>query len=440
MGIFNLPVIGNIVAAVIMFGILVTIHEFGHFIMAKLFGVYVKTFSIGFGKKLFRKKWGETEYCISLIPLGGYVAMLGEEPDESEDNNPRNFNNKPKWQRLIILAMGATLNIILAVILFTIVNTMHKPVPVWKDKPVVIGWVDNESPAFVAGLKEGDKIIYFDRQKIKNWDQFLLLVATNPDREVNLKIERDGNLIEKKVKIVAKGKNDAGYLGVYPPLRVQVRTVMPGSPAEKAGIKTGDKILKVNGKPIVKGLEQFINAVKNSEGEINLTIERNGKIFETTVKPQGQGEDRKIGVIIELPYKVVKLPLGKAFSAAIEDTAKFTKLTFNVLGKLLKGEMSIKSISGPVDIARISGEAARSGIISFLYFMGLISLQLGIFNLLPIPMLDGGHIFILLIEAVRRKDLSPKLKEKITTVGFFLLITLMVLVIISDILKNLNLK
>ncbi len=440
MGIFNLPIIGNILAVVIMFGVLVTIHEFGHFVMAKLFGVYVKTFSIGFGKKLFCKKWGETEYCLSLVPLGGYVAMLGEETDEMEDDNPRNFNNKTKWQRIIILVMGATLNIVLAVVLFTFVNALHRPVPIWKDKPVTVGWVDNESPAFVSGLKYGDKILYFDGKKVKNWDEFLIKVATNPNRTVKLTVEREGNLIDKEVKVVEKGKDRAGYIGVYPALRVQVRMVMPGSPAEKAGIKPGDKILAVNGTEIVKGLEQFINFVKKSSGELNLKVERNGKVLNFKINPEGEGENRKIGVVIELPYKIVKLPLPKAFVTALQDTKKYTVLTFNVIGKLLRGEMSIRSISGPVDIARISGQAARSGIANFLYIMGLISLQLGIFNLLPIPMLDGGHIFIILIEAIRRKDLSAKLKERITTVGFFLLITLMTLVIISDILKNLNLK
>ncbi len=440
MGIFNLPIIGNILAVVIMFGVLVTIHEFGHFIMAKFFGVYVKTFSIGFGKKLVCKKWGETEYCLSLIPLGGYVAMLGEEPEEAEDNDPRNFNNKPRWQRFLILVMGATLNIVLAIILFTMVNAMHRPVPVWKDKPVVVGWVDNESPAFIAGLKYGDKILYMDDKKITSWDEFSILVATNPDKTVKLKIERDGNLIEKEVKIAEKGKERAGYLGVYPALRVQVRMVMPNSPAEKAGIKPGDKILAVNGKEIVKGLEEFINAVKKSTGELELKIERNGKILNLKVMPEGEGENRKIGVVVELPYKIVKLPLPKAFTTALSDVKKYTELTFSVIGKLLKGQMSIRSISGPVDIARISGQAARSGFANFIYIMGLLSLQLGIFNLLPIPMLDGGHIFILLIEGIRRKDLSAKLKERITTIGFFLLMTLMTLVIISDILKNLNLK
>jgi len=156
--------------------------------------------------------------------------------------------------------------------------------------------------------------------------------------------------------------------------------------------------------------------------------------------PEGEGENRKIGVVVELPYKIVKLPLPKAFTTALSDVKKYTELTFSVIGKLLKGQMSIRSISGPVDIARISGQAARSGFANFIYIMGLISLQLGIFNLLPIPMLDGGHIFILLIEAIRRKDLSAKLKERIATIGFFLLMTLMTLVIISDILKNLNLK
>jgi len=437
-GIFDIPYFGPLVAMVIMLGVLIIIHEFGHFAMAKLFGVTVKTFSVGFGKKLFGIVRGGTEYRVSLFPLGGYVALLGEEADEAEVEDPGNFSRQPRWKKFLILVMGATLNIVLAVFLFTVVNMFHRAEPVWKTARPVIGSVDPSSPAFVADLKSGDRIVSFDGKRVKDWDEFQLLVVTNPNREVPIVVERDGTLLTIPVKLMASGRDDAGYLGAYPMMRVRIRSVDPGRPAEAAGLAPGDVILSVNGKPITRGLDQFIDAIRNStEPELTFVVDRKGSELTLTVTPKGEPGSRLIGAGVEEPYRVVKLSPGAAFVQALKDTDRFTRLTFTVLGKLVRGQLSLKSISGPVDIARISGEAARSGFVSFLYIMGLISLQLGIFNLLPIPMLDGGHIFILAIEGIRRRDLSTTFKEKITTVGFVLLVTLMIVVVISDILKNL---
>jgi regulator of sigma E protease len=436
---FNMPVVRNIIAMIILLGILIVIHEFGHFIIAKLFKVNVKIFSIGFGKKLFGKQIGETEYRLSLFPLGGYVAMLGEEPDEMEVEDPGNFNLKPRWQRFLILVMGATLNIVLAVILFTVVNTTHNREETWRSDQPEVGWIDNTSPAFIADFKVGDKILSFNNEKIISWDQLHLAVVTNPDKEVPVMVERSGEIMNFNVKITTKGKDDAGYLGVNPAVRTLVASVSPGSPAEKAGLKKGDVVISVNGHSVVKGVEQCVDLIQNAEEDtVTLNIVRNGENQDISIDPNVRGETKTIGVMLEIPYVEKQLSLSAAFMASLKDTAKITRLTFTVLGKLLKGEMSIKSISGPVDIARISGEAASAGLIPFIYIMALISLQLGIFNLLPIPMLDGGHIAILLFEGIRRKDLSVKIKEKILAVGFFLLISLMIVVIISDIIKNIN--
>ncbi len=440
MGIFNVPYLGNIIAMVIMLGVLIIIHELGHFVTAKLFGVKVKTFSVGFGKKLFGFQRGETEYRVSMIPLGGYVALLGEEdPEEAESDDPGNFNNKPRWQRFIILAMGATLNIVLAFMLFTVVNMFHRAEPLWRTSVPVVGWVDASSPAFVADLQTGDRIVSFDGKRINTWDQFQLLVVTNPDKDVDLVVEREGKLLTLEPELIAKGRDDAGYLGAFPLEQVRIQSVRDGSPAAEAGLQTGDVVIKVGNKRITRGIDQFITEIQNStERELELLVLRSGTEMNLTVSPEGDPGSRIIGAMVEVPYRLVKLSFGNAVIQAGKDVKRFTALTFTVLGKLLRGELSLKSISGPVDIARISGEAARTGVISFVYIMGLISLQLGIFNLLPIPMLDGGLITILGIEAIRRKDLSIKMKERITTVGFVLLVTLMVVVIISDVLKNLG--
>ncbi len=439
MGIFSIPYLGNLIAMAIMLGVLILIHETGHFLMAKLFKVNVKVFSIGFGKKLFSVKKGETEYQFSLIPLGGYVGMLGENPEDAEVEDPGNFNMKPRWQRFIILSMGAIFNIILAFILFTGVNMGHRQEPLWHSSTPVVGEVDSSSPAFVANLKTGDHIISFDGTRVQDWSAFQLLVATNPDHEARLVVDRDGQLLTIPVKLISKGRDDAGFLGVSPFRSVQVQSVVNGSPAEKAGLKSGDVIVSVDGKPMVNGVEQFISAIEKTTGDtISLVVNRSGSTISLTITPVGKPGSHKIGAFLGEPYRLIKLGFGGAIVQSGKDIGRFTALTFSVLGKLVRGKLSIRSISGPVDIARISGQAARNGAISFLYIMALISLQLGIFNLLPIPMLDGGHITILALEAVRRRDFSFNLKEKITSVGFFLLVALMVVVVISDILKNLN--
>ena len=439
MGLFDIPFLGNVVAMVIMLGVLIVIHELGHFAFAKWFGVSVKTFSIGFGKKLFGITRGETEYRVSLIPLGGYVALLGEDGEDADPNDPGNFNFKPRWQRFIILVMGALLNIVLAVLLFTVVNMFQRAEPLWRTSVPVIGYVDPSSPAFVADLQTGDRVVSFDGQRLKTWDQFQLLVATNPDREVPMVVEREGKLLTVEPKLIAQGRDDAGFLGAYPLEQVRIRSVNPGSPAEKAGLQPGDLVTSLDGHVIVQGVDQFIPLVQKSEKpELQMRVNRSGTDLMLTVAPDGTAGGRTIGVGVEVPFRYVKMTAGAAFMQGLTDTKRFTELTFTVLGKLLTGRLSLRSISGPVDIARISGEAARAGFISYLYIMGLISLQLGIFNLLPIPMLDGGLITILGFEAIRRKDLSAQLKERITTVGFVLLVTLMVVVIISDILKNIG--
>ena len=439
MGVFDISWLGNVIAMIIMLGVLILIHELGHFAAAKWFGVTVKTFSIGFGKKLFGFTRGGTEYKVALIPLGGYVALLGEDGEDADPDDSGNLNAKPRWQRFIILVMGATLNIVLAFLLFSFVNMFQRAEPLWKSTAPVVGHVDPSSPAFVADMKTGDRIVSFDGQRLKTWDEFHLLVATNPDREVPLVVEREGKLITLEPRLITKGRDEGGYLGAFPLEEIRIRSVTAGSPAESAGLKPGDIVTVLDGKRIVRGLDQFIPMIQNAEKpELQLLVNRNGTELSLTITPEGEPGSRKIGVGTEVPYRIVKLPAGQAFVQGAADVKRFTVLTFDVLGKLLTGRLSLKSISGPVDIARISGEAARAGFIPFIYIMALISLQLGIFNLLPIPMLDGGWITILIFEAIRRRDFSVRLKERITTVGFVLLVTLMVVVVISDILKNIG--
>ncbi|MCK7540937.1 MAG: RIP metalloprotease RseP [Marinilabiliales bacterium] len=239
----------------------------------------------------------------------------------------------------------------------------------------------------------------------------------------------------------AAAKTGSGF-SVFPRWNPLSSTVFSQAPRPKAaGLQKTDIVTHIDGEKILSGHGEFMQKIKSGQSEtVELTVVRNGSStpMKITVQPSGKGENRKIGVQVTAPYRITKLNPVAASVESVRTCARYTKLTFEVRGKLLRGRLSIRSISGPVDIARISGEAARNGIITFFFIMGVISLQLGIFNLLPIPMLDGGHIFLLLIESVIRRDINTKLKEKIAAVGFFILISLMVVVIVSDILKNIS--
>ncbi len=432
-----ITVLGSILAFVIVFGILVFIHEFGHFIMAKVNKVRVEVFSWGYGKRLFGIKKGDTDYRISLIPMGGYVKLAGEDAFEGKkDLKPDDFMAKKRWQRFLILVMGSLMNIFLALFILTIINMAGVDTPKYQEQKPVIGWIEPGSPAAQTGLKVGDKILRINKEKTKTWNDVELAVGTKPDRTINVKVKRDEKIKNFEVQTESKTRYFMGYAGFFPRTRTQVQMVSPGSPAEKGRLKAGDVILEINDQDVY--FYGFVDIIEKNPGkELNVLVERRGKEKELQITPQLQEEVGKIG-IAQVP-ETEKKKYG-FFGAIIESVNQNSELAFRLIDyikDLITGEASAKQIGGPIEIANFSFAALRSGIIPLIGWIAFISLQLGIINLFPIPVLDGGHIFVLALEGLFRRDFSPKVKQVVMQIGFTILILLMAGVILNDIVKRL---
>ncbi len=424
-------------AFIVLIGILIWFHELGHFLMAKLFRVRVEVFSIGFGPVLLSKRLGETLYQIAAIPLGGYVKLYGEEESSKE---PYAFSAKPPWQRIIIALGGPVFNIILTVFLFTLVMSLGVEVPKYEKQQVVVGHVAENSWAQKAGLKPGDKILSLNGVPIKEWNDLRrLFLEEKIDKKSRaiLEVERGGRLVKIEVEVPDLTGGKGVGLGILPKIEPVIGDVLKNSPASQVGLKKGDRILAVNGKP-VESWYQMVKEIQASEGKpIKLTLEREGKRITKIVIPSKNPRTGKpfLGVSPKIETVKESYPLPEAFSKALERTKELTLLTFKVLGGLLTGGVSVKTLGGPIAIAQFAGQAAQSGIVPYLSSMAFISLQLGIFNLLPLPILDGGLILLFLVEMIRRKPLPEKFKEYWQKVGFALILALMGFVIVNDILR-----
>ncbi len=419
----------------IALGILIFVHELGHFLAARFFGVKVETFSIGFGPKLFKFRCCQTEFAVGLIPLGGYVKMAGEEPDKPP-KSPDEFYAKPPWQRIVIALAGPLMNLLLAVIFFTLSFTIGRYVPAYQvERPTVGAVASSQIP-----LKPGDTIIAVNGQKVSNWKELNQIVALNPNKEITLEVKRNGQVKEVKVKTGIDQKNGIGTLEVVPAIKPKIGKVIEGSPAQKTGLKPGDVILKINGKEITSW-RQVVETIGKSGGkEVELLILRGSERIKVKVKPHFNEKVKRytIGIVPKFEMVFVKYPLPQAFKKGIEEFKSQSSLFFTFLYKLVTGQASIKSLGGPILIAEVAGKAAQAGISNFIYFMGFISLQLGYFNLLPLPVLDGGLILMFLIEMIRRRPLSASFREKFQQVGLFLLALLMVIVFYNDIMRVLR--
>ena len=424
----------------VAFGLLVFVHEFGHYVVAKWCGVTVEVFSFGFGRRLWGFERKGTDYRISLVPLGGYVKMLGETHEDEVTGDPGEFSSKPKWQRFAILVAGATMNIVLAVLCYAVVFTKGDKRYLHMDAPVVVGGVHDGMPAQKAGVLPGDRIVEVDGKAVETWQDFLLLELLKPDKPVVLSILRDGR--PQKITVQATSLKETitnskvGSIGVEPRGEVLAGSVTSGTPAERADLRTGDRIVSLDGDPIWD-LASLVRTIRSSEGKpILFVLERGGEVLEKEITPVMGPRGFQTGFYPDYPYEVVSYTLWQAFPRAIEEATEQVFFTYFTLKSLLTREVPLQQVSGPIGIFQFTGKAAETGWDSYVRVIGLISLQLGIINLLPIPVLDGGHIFILLIEGIMRRDLSITLKERVTNVGLFFLMSLMVVVIFNDISKN----
>ncbi|MGB9835781.1 MAG: RIP metalloprotease RseP [Candidatus Saccharicenans sp.] len=432
-----MTVLGTIVAFLIVFGVLVFVHEFGHFFMAKLVGVRVEVFSFGYGKRLFGIKKGETDYRVSLLPLGGYVKLLGEGMfDRDRPITPDDFMAKTRWERFLILFMGSFMNIVLAVVLVAIINMSGVTVPEYVDQAPVIGWIDPGSPAEKAGLQVDDLILKINDRTVKTWNDVEIAVGSKPDRLLTIEVKRGEEILRVPLKTDKITKYEMGYAGFRAKILTQVMMVNPGSPAEKAGLKPGDVILAVNGQPVF-----FYNFVKtieiHPEEPLTLTVERQGQKLELTVVPRKEGNVGKIGIMQGPKSLTRKYSVLPALAQSLKENARNTFLVINFLKDLFTGQASTRQLGGPLEIASFSYAAMKMGFMALLSWIAIISLQLGILNLLPIPVFDGGQIFVLMIEGLIRKDLSPKMREIWMQIGFVIFVFIIVFVILNDIVKRL---
>ncbi len=424
-----------ILAFLFVLGVLIFVHELGHYVMAKRLGVRVLTFSLGFGPKILKFRRGDTEYCISAIPLGGYVKMAGENPDDARSGSPDEFLSKTKWERFQILIMGPAMNIALAVIVMAIVLMQGADVPVYQDQPPVVGMVEPGSPADEAGIRRGDLILSVAGDDTETWEDLFVATVTRANRDVPVTLLRDGQTMGVTARLRARTRFEDGYLGALPDVNPYIESVTKGEPADRAGLKSGDVIVAVNGERVVFR-PRLIEAISRNAGrEVDLTIRRDGREQHVKVTPEKRGDRGMIGVSLREATKAFKPSPLEAIGLSIRRNIEFSGLIFRTLGGLFVGETSPRQLMGPLAIAQLSGESAAMGWMALFTLMAGISLNLGLLNLLPIPVLDGGHIFIMALEGIARRDFSMAVKEKMFLAGFVVLMMLMVTVIYNDLTR-----
>jgi regulator of sigma E protease len=431
----------NFLAVAVVLGVMIIFHELGHFLAAKYFHVRVEAFSIGFGKRIAGRQYGDTDYRLCALPLGGYVKMAGDSIGEGT-GDPGEFLSKPRWQRFFIAVMGPVFNFILAVALLTGLYVVHYQKLAFLEKPADIGYVAENSPASKAGFKPGDRIEKFDGLVNPNWEALEFRVLSNPAHPVETVYLRDGKELTTTITPDAEGRDRIGVAGWAPLLPAIVGSVDPGESAANAGIQAGDQIYSMNGQ-VITYRPEMITVVQQSKGQpLQVVVRRGNREFPATViaryrETQGVGQMWRIGITFQDEMISKPLSLPAAFKESLSRNRTFAMMIFDFVGKLLERRMSPRSMAGPIGISQQAGDAARQGPFEFITLMAFISVNLGIFNLFPIPILDGGQILLLAIEGALRRDLSLAVKEKIITVGFVFLVLFAVYVSYMDIVKTL---
>ncbi len=418
-------------------GFMILIHEFGHYAVAKWLGVRVEVFSIGFGKRLFGFRRGETDYRIAAIPLGGYVKMSGENPIDERTDDPREFMNHSRWHRFLIAIAGPTMNILHAIILLTTIYMLHFEYPAVYDQPTVIGYVLHDTAAAKAGLQIGDRITRIDDESDPTWEQVDLKEALNPGQPLEVQVERNGQTLQKTVTPEPSGVDQIGYAGWAPKENtVTITDLQPDMPAEKAGLKEGDQIVALDGKPML-ALAAMVESLEVSKDKpIAISVLRDGQPKTFTVQPVLAEKRYRIG-IGSIQMKIKTLPFKEALQLSLHENRQNALLILELVKKMAQRKISMKSIEGPIRIGQAAGEAARrKGWTPLMGLTAAISLNLGIFNLLPIPILDGGVILFLLIEGLMRRDISINIKERVYQAAFVFLVLFAVMVIYNDLMKT----
>ncbi|MHB8413026.1 MAG: RIP metalloprotease RseP [Candidatus Acidiferrales bacterium] len=431
----------GIVAAIVGLGVMVFVHEWGHFVAARICGVRVDVFSLGYGNRIFGWKRGNTDYRVSIFPLGGYVKMSGDNPAEERTGAPDEFLAKSRWRRLFIIVAGPFMNFVLAFALLWGLYTIGMPVPAYTHRVAQVMGIIPGSPAEKAGIKPGDTIVAIDGAKVSNWDEALSAPGIVPGHEISFDLQRAGATVHANETVPQNLSDGFNILGC-PKQRVLVDSVTPGDPAAKAGLKPGDQLVSTDGQPLANR-DILMAVIKQSEGKtVTIGVSRDGKEFAMPMTPvyadpgDGGGKRWIIGAAFA-PGDTVResYPFFKAAEHSWTKNVTIAKEIIWVFGGLFSGRVSIKDLSGPVGIVKVSVQAAKLGFAEYIIFMAFLSVNLGILNLLPIPILDGGHVLMLAIEGSLRRDLSLVVKERFVTVGLVFLLAVFGFVIVHDVVR-----
>ena len=424
---------------------LIFVHELGHFLAARKVGVVVEKFALGFGPKIIGFTKGGTEYLIAAIPLGGYVKMKGEEVGEDEAHEQGSFSAAPVGHRLAIAFAGPLFNILFAIGIYYFVYLIGVPA-----LSPVVGTVNEESPALAAGLQTGDRILKIGDEEVFYWEQLQQIVHESPGRSLNFKLDRNGNIIDVPIAPVANqitdlfgDKESVGLIGITPLVR-NITLVKEDTPAARAGIQVGDILLKVDETPIFGWQDLKTAAIDKPGEELKFYLLRNGTEIALKLTPEKkktknlQGKEMEIGMLgIGMSGEMTQEKYGflGALKRAFEETGKLIFLIAVSIKKMIWGSIPADSIGGPILIFQIYGEQAEQGFNELIRLTALLSINLGLLNLLPIPVLDGGHIFFFLIEILKGKPVSERNRERAQQVGLFMLISLMVFAFYNDIMR-----
>lgn len=430
--------LSNILAFLLVVGVIIFVHELGHFLAARLFRIKVKVFSIGIGSRLWGFERGGTEYRLAMVPLGGYVAFSGIDP-ANPSGDAGDFVAKPRWQRMVVLLAGPAANVVLSIALIAVVLTTGTELAGPRDLNAEIGAVAPDSAASEAGLRAGDLIVRLDDEEVAGWREVSNIVLTSPDRRLEVDFEREGESLSTVLVPRRIPRYELGDAGMYASLLPRVRDVFEGTPAELAGLRYGDTLYSVDGHP-VSDADDFRRLVEPRAGEeVSIEIGRGDERLVVRLAPADEGGVGRAGISIShFSYRRVG-PVDAVVESARINWETTTEI-FGFLGRLVERRAEARAaIAGPIEIGRISGQAARRSFSDLVFLIALISLNICIVNLLPIPVMDGGQLVILMLESVLRRDLSVAVKNRFTQLGLVLIVGIMMFALYFDLVKNLPL-
>lgn len=430
----NIPT--NIFGFVIVLGILVFAHETAHFLAARAFGVRVLTYSFGFGKRIAGFVRNGTDYRISLLPLGGYVRLAGDMTDEEPAGGSDEVTSKPRWQRFLILAAGPVANVILAIVFmmwFLMMGTQQL-----RDDEPRIGSVVEGRPAAEAGLQPGDLVTAVDRRPIETWEDLRIAIGINSETPIEVEYLREGEALRTTVtpERVLTELGSAGQIGIRPWFPAEIGEVLAGSAADRAGLREGDVIVRAGDREVVQLLDFEVAMEEGAATGIAMSVRRGTNTLELTLPPRSGEEEIWPG--FAQPYVTHTPGFREAFDESLDRNWRMTVVIFVTLKRLVV-QPSVQDFSGPIEIARISGQMFRAGVQPMIYLLAVISLNLAILNLVPVPVLDGGQMAILVVEGVMRRDISIRARTVIQYAGFFLIVALMAAIILNDVIRSFRL-